>query len=154
MDFLNQYGTILVIIGLVLGAAIYIYGSFKKGKSDIVRQDNADLRASLQDKVSKIAAFEATIISQTDTIKNLREVATQTPEVKELISLTLKQQQVINKQHADVIKQLSDLTKGIANMTTDLMTEISKVVMEFSKASKVMAVNSIAQDNNTKSREK
>jgi len=118
VELLNQYAVALTILGLVIGAAVYLYGTVKKGRSDIIRQDNADLRASNQDKSNRIASLEATVVSQVDTIKNLREVATQTPDVKQLIKATTEQQNVSHKQHAEVVKQLASLAKEISKMTT------------------------------------
>lgn len=118
-----------------------MFGTAKRGRADIVRQDNADLRASNQDKVSKIAGLEATVAGQTKQIADLQSVATQTPEVKALLAATAKQQQIINKQHADVIGKLSDLAEAISNMTA-----------EFSKVVQAMGVNTKAQDKNTAER--
>lgn len=122
---------------------VYLYGTAKRGKADIVRQDNADLRASNQELRQNQAGHLATITQQADTIKNLREVATQTPEVKQLLAATARQQQVINKQHTDVIAKLADLAEAISKMTT-----------EFSKVAANLTVNSKSQDANTASRGK
>lgn len=142
MNILNQYGSLLAIIALVLGAAIYLYGTSKKGRADIVRQDNADLRASNQELRTEKAGYVATITQQTDTIKNLRDVATQTPAVTQLLELTSKQQAITAKQHSQVIDNLSKLTEQMSKMTT-----------EFSHVATAMSKNSTAQDKNRNSRE-
>lgn len=142
IDWLQNFGTLLAVLGALASVAIYLYGTSKKNRSDIVRQDNADLRASNQDKSTRLAALEATVTSQNDTIKNLREVATQTPAVTQLIDATTKQQALINKQHGDVIREISNLAKRMADMTT-----------EFGKVAQAMTVNTKAQEDNTTSRE-
>lgn len=119
LDWIQNFGGVLVVLAALVTAGVYLFTTGKKGRSDIVRQDNADLRASNQDKDKKISGLEATVLSQTDTIKNLREVATQTPAVTQLIEITTKQQQTVNKQHSDVIKQLSELAKQMSKMTTE-----------------------------------
>lgn len=119
MNILNQYGAILAILALVLGAGIYLFGTAKRGRVDIVRQDNADLRGSNQELRNEKAGHIATITQQTDTIKNLRDVATQTPAVSRLLELTSKQQAITTQQHSDVIKELSNLAKQMSKMTTE-----------------------------------
>lgn len=143
MDTLNNYGAILAILTLVLGAGIYLYGTAKRGRADIIRQDNADLRASNQELRQEKAGLLATTTQQADTIKNLREVATQTPAVTQLLEMTNRQQQITNKQHSDVIKEISNLAKRMAEMTT-----------EFSKVAQAMAVNTKSQNSNMASRNK
>lgn len=127
---------------LVVGAAVYIYGTTKRGRTDIVRADNADLRSSNQELRTEKAGYLATIVQQTDTIKNLREVATQTPAVTKLLELTAQQQKITNTQHSDVIKQLSDLTKQMAKMTES-----------FSNVAKELGKNTTSQDKNRVSRD-
>lgn len=119
IDWLKDFGAILAVLGVLVTTGVYLFTTAKRGRSDIVRQDNADLRASNQELRTEKAGYVATITQQTDTIKNLREVATQTPAVTQLIELTTKQQQITNKQHSDVIKQLSDLAKQMSKMTTE-----------------------------------
>lgn len=119
MELINNFGALLAIITLFLGAAVYLYGTVKRGRADIVRQDNVDLRASNQDKSSKLAGLQATVEAQQREIKNLQNVATQTPAVTQLIEITTKQQALTNKQHGEVIKQLSELAKQMSKMTTE-----------------------------------
>lgn len=142
MEFLKQIGPILAILTPIIFVAVYGFSAVKKGKNDIVRQDNADLRASNTELRTEKAGHLATITSQADTIKNLREVATQTPEVKALLKATAEQQILINKQHTDVIAKLSDLA-----------TEISKMTAEFSKVATAMGKNTIAQNTSNHLRE-
>lgn len=135
IDFLTNFGTLLAVLTILTTIGVYLYGTSKKSRADIIRQDNADLRASNNELRTEKAGYVATITQQTDTIKNLREVATQTPQVTQLLELTGKQQITINKQHADVIHQLSELAK-----------EISKMTAEFSHVAKAMQKNTIAQE--------
>lgn len=143
MDLINQYGALLAVFALVLSGGVYLYSTAKRGRADIVRQDNADLRASNQELRTEKAGYIATITQQTDTIKNLREVATQTPAVTQLLEITSKQQAITNQQHADVIKQLSELAK-----------QMSKMTIEFSHVATALGANTKAQDVNTASRDK
>jgi hypothetical protein len=142
MNLVNDYGAILTILTLFTGAAVYLYSTSKRGRVDIVRQDNADLRSSNQELRTEKAGYVATITQQTDTIKNLRDVATQTPAVTKLLELTAYQQKITNKQHIDVIKQLSDLT-----------IQMSKMTESFSVVAQALGKNSTAQDKNRTSRE-
>jgi hypothetical protein len=137
-----NYEFILTAFVLITGASVYLYGTTKKGRADIVRQDNADLRSSNQELRNEKAGHLATITQQTDTIKNLREVATQTPAVTKLLELTAYQQKITNQQHTDVIKQLSDLAK-----------QISKMTASFGDVAMALGKNSTAQDKNRNSRE-
>lgn len=117
MDTINKYGAALGIISLLLGALVYLFTTVKRGRQDIVRTDNADLRASNQELRNEKAGFIATITQQTDTIKNLREVATQTPAVTQLLELSSKQQVITQKQHSEVMTQLSHVAKEMSKMT-------------------------------------
>lgn len=118
-EWINKFGAVLAVLTLLGGGFVYLYSTVKRGRQDIVRQDNADLRASNQELRNEKAGHIATITQQTDTIKNLREVATQTPAVTQLLEITGKQQVVTNQQHQDVIKQLSELAKQMSKMTTE-----------------------------------
>lgn len=138
---LSQFGGIVGLASLLIIGFVYLYSTAKKGRQDVVRQDNIDLRASNQELRTEKAGYIATITQQTDTIKNLREVATQTPAVTKLLELTSKQQQITNKQHSDVIHQLADLASEISKMTT-----------EFSKVATAMTRNTSAQDANRRER--
>lgn len=137
----KDFGAMLALFGTLTTIGVFLYGTAKKGKSDIIRQDNDDLRKSNQELRQNQAGHLATITQQADTIKNLREVATQTPEVKALLAATAKQQQVINQQHTDVIAKLADLAEAISNMTA-----------EFSRVVQAMGVNTKAQNANTAER--
>lgn len=143
IEWIKDFGAILVVLGALVTVGVFLYGTAKKGRADVIRQDNADLRASNQELRQNQAGHLATITSQADTIKNLREVATQTPEVKALLASTAKQQAIINQQHTDVIAKLADLAEAISNMTA-----------EFSKVAANLTVNSVAQDANTAMRGK
>lgn len=143
IDWLQNFGTLLAVIGVVATAGVYLFTVSKRGRADIVRQDNSDLRSSNQELRVEKAGNDARIAEQVGIIKNLREVATQTPEVRQLIAATAEQQKLINQQHSDVIAKLSDLTEAIANMTA-----------EFSKVVQAMALNTKAQEKNTAVREK
>lgn len=131
MELINNYSGVLLVITLILGAGVYIYGTVKRGRTDIVRQDNADLRSSNQELRSEKAGYIATITQQSETIKGLREVATQTPAVTQLLEASSKQQAIAAKQHGEVIKQLSELAK-----------EMSKMTGEFSRFTTVLQKNS------------
>lgn len=146
-----DFNSISVIIAFLVGlvtVGVYLYGTASRGRADTIRQDNADLRASNQELRQNQAGHIATISQQTDTIKNLREVATQTPEIKELLASTAKQQIAINKQHAEVIEKLAHLAEAISNMTT----EFSKVATNLATNSRAQRINSEAQDANTRIR--
>jgi methyl-accepting chemotaxis protein len=148
MNIINDYGAGLGILALVIGAGVYLYGTAKRGRADIVRQDNADLRSSNQELRTEKAGFVATITQQSDTIKNLRDVATQTPAVTQLLDLTAKQQAITSVQHSEVIKQLSALTSQMSKMTA----EFSHVATALQANSRAQEVNSKAQEKNTRSR--
>ncbi len=143
MEWFGDYGAILGLLTLMVLGGVYLFSVAKKGRADIIRQDNIDLRSSNQELRAEKAGHLATITQQADTIKNLREVATQTPAVTQLLELTSKQQSITNQQHSDVIKQLSDLTKQMSKMTT-----------EFSHVAAAMTINTKSQNANTASREK
>lgn len=141
IDWIKDFGAVLAILGALVTVGVFLYGTTRKGRADIIRQDNTDLRASNQELRQAQAGHLATITQQADTIKNLREVATQTPEVKALLASTAKQQQMINQQHSDVIKKLADLAEAISNMTA-----------EFGRVVQAMGVNTKAQNANTAQR--
>lgn len=150
IEWLQNFGTLLALLGVLASTGVYLYTISKRGRADVVRQDNVDLRASNQELRQNQAGHLATITSQADTIKNLREVATQTPEVKALLAATAKQQVIINTQHTDVIAKLSDLAEAISNMTA----EFSKVVQAMAVNTKAQDTNTIARDSNTASQDK
>ncbi len=149
MNILNQYGAILAIFTLVISAAVYLYGTAKKGRRDYLRSDNLDLSNSNNLLRQKIEGLETNVKTQSETIINLRDVATQTPEVKQLLKTSAEQQVLTARQHGEVITQLTELTKEMAKLTR----EFSHVATAISKNSAAQTVNSAAQKANTKSRE-
>lgn len=122
MQLINQLGAVVGFMALLIGAIVYLYGTAKKGKQDILRQDNKDLTNSNILLRSEKTANEATIASQAEALKNLRDIATQTPAVERLIELITKQQTIASEQHTKVIQELSSLTSKIS----DLAKAISK----------------------------
>lgn len=118
VEFLKNFGTLLGVLGLLVTVAVYLYGTSRKGRQDIIRQDNTDLRASNQELRTEKAGYVATITQQSDTIKNLRDVATQTPAVTQLLELSSRQQAITQKQHGEVMEQLSHVATEMSKMTT------------------------------------
>lgn len=118
-DIVNQFGAIIGIGGLVIVAFVYLYSTAKRGRQDVVRQDNADLRASNQEMRTKKAGDEATIHEQIETIRKLQDIATQTPAVTKLIEMNTKQQDQLNIQHQQVITELSKLTGQISSLASE-----------------------------------
>lgn len=127
MDLINQFGAVVGISALVLGGAVYLWSTARRGRQDILRQDNADLRASNQEMRTERAGLEATVQENRETIRQLRDIATQTPAVTKLIEMNTRQQKQINEQHSEVINGLTHLT-----------SELSKLVTEFSVLSKAI----------------
>ncbi len=74
MQFINQFGGIIGILALMVGAGVYLFGTAKRGQQDIIRQDNTDLRSSNQEMRTEKAGLEATIKENRDTIKQLRDI--------------------------------------------------------------------------------
>ncbi len=122
MQFINQFGAILAVLVAVVGGFVYLYSTAKRGRQDIIRQDNADLRASNQEMRTQKAVADTTIKEQGDTIRKLQDIATQTPAVTKLIEMNAKQQGQLNQQHQQVIKSLSDLTGQISTLATEFST--------------------------------
>lgn len=122
MEFMNQFGAIFGVSVVVAGGIISFIGIGKRNRQDIVRQDNADLRASNQEMRTEKAGMEATINESREQIRQLRDIATQTPAVTQLIDLIKQQQELSSTQHTDVMGGLTDLTAKIS----DLATVISK----------------------------
>lgn len=122
MQFINQFGAILAVLVAVVGGFVYLYSTAKRGRQDIIRQDNADLRASNQEMRTQKAVADTTIKEQGDTIRKLQDIATQTPAVTKLIEMNTKQQGQLNQQHQQVIKSLSDLTGQISTLATEFST--------------------------------
>ena|ERR1044072_3175024 len=115
-DVFNQFGVIISIAALVVVAFVYLYSTAKRGRQDIIRQDNADLRASNQEMRTEKAANEAKMQEQQESIRYLKDVATQTPAVTKLIDMIGLQQQQNAKQHTQVISELSKLTGKISDL--------------------------------------
>jgi hypothetical protein len=128
-EFVNNFGALLAAAALVVGAIIYLWGTARRGRQDIVRQDNTDLRASNQEMRTQKAADEATIKEQTESIRHLRDIATQTPAVTKLIEMNNKQQKLINEQHLQVIQGLSALTAELGGLATEF-AKLSKAINE------------------------
>lgn len=141
MEIISNYGAVLGLLTLVIGAGVYLYGSAKKGRRDYLRADNLDLSNSNNLLRQKIESFELQIKDLTVTVANLRDMATQTPDVKLLLKSSAEQQTLTAKQHSEVITQLTTLAK-----------EMSKLTREFSHVATAIAKNSVAQDKNTRSR--
>ena len=115
-DIINQFGALIGVGTLLVGGFVYLYSTAKRGRQDVIRQDNADLRASNQEMRSQQAGYMATIKANTETIDRLREIATQTPAVTKLIDMNNKQQELTNKQHNEVIRGLTELTMKIGEL--------------------------------------
>lgn len=124
---LNTFGGIMAVATLVILAFVYLYSTAKKGRQDIIRQDNADLRASNQEFRTQKAGDEATINEQREAIHHLRDIATQTPAVTKLIEMNTKQQRETNQQHSQVITELSKLTGQISQLAGQF-SELAKAI--------------------------
>jgi chromosome segregation ATPase len=109
----------IVIAGLVVVAFIYLFSTGKRGRDDIIRQDNADLRASNQELRNQRAVDEATLKEQREMIHQLRDIATQTPAVTKLIEMNNRQSKQTAEQHQQVITELSKLTGQISNLAAE-----------------------------------
>ena len=116
MDTLNNFGTIIGVAGLVITGLVSLFSMAKKGRQDIIRQDNADLRASNQEMRTEKAAQDAKIQEQQESIRYLKDVATQTPAVTKLLDMIGEQQKQSSQQHTEVISELSKLTGKISDL--------------------------------------
>ena len=116
MDWINKFGAFLALATLLLLALVYLYSVAKKGRADIVRQDNVDLRASNSELRTEKVGLEATVKEQQESIRYLKDVATQTPAVTKLIDMIAKQQSQNADQHTQVIGELSKLTGKISDL--------------------------------------
>lgn len=134
---LGQFGAVITIGGLLVLAFVYLYSTAKKGRQDIIRQDNADLRASNQEMRTEKAGLEATIKETREQNHQLRDIATQTPAVTKLIQMNTKQQEQINKQHTEVIAGLTKLTSELSNLVTEFAV-LSKAI---NKSNEIKATN-------------
>lgn len=115
-DVISQASSVIGLAVLIGAAGVVLWSSVRKGKSDVVRQDNQDLRASNTDKDKTIDNNNATIQAQEGMIKTLKEVATQTPAVTKLIDIIASQNAQSANQHTEVIKQLSSVAKELGNV--------------------------------------
>ncbi len=138
MDAFNQTVVVSSFLALILGAAVYLYSSGKKGRRDYLRADNADLTNSNTLLRQKIESLEESVKTLTATVANQRDIATQTPDVKLLLQATTNQQTLTATQHSEVILKLTELT-----------IEISKLTKEFSHVAQAISKNSVAQSMNT-----
>lgn len=132
METINQFGAIVGIGTLLVGGFVYLYSTAKRGRQDIIRQDNADLRASNQEMRTQRAADEARIKEQGESIRHLGDIATQTPAVTKLIDMIGHQQTQNSKQHTEVISQLSKLTGKISDLAGQF-GELAKALNENNK---------------------
>lgn len=136
MDTINQFGAVIGIATLLIGGFVYLYSTAKRGRQDILRQDNTDLRASNQEMRTEKVGLEATIKEQRDSINHLRDIATQTPAVTKLIEMNTKQQKQLNEQHSQVINGLSDLTSQISSLASQF-AELAKALNASNQATNI-----------------
>lgn len=113
MELLNKVGAATGLITLFLAAAVYLYSTARRGRADIVRQDNTDLRQSNQELRTERATLEERAKNQDDQVRTLKELATQTPAVTKLIEMNNKQQKQSNDHHTQVIGEMSKMTVQI-----------------------------------------
>ncbi len=113
---LNQLWGFIAIAGVVIVGFVYLYSVGKRGRADIIRQDNVDLRASNQEMRTEKVGLEATIKEQQESIRYLKDVATQTPAVTKLLDMIGAQQTQNSQQHTEVISELSKLTGQISKL--------------------------------------
>lgn len=128
-EWINKFGALFALATSIVLAGVYLYSIARKGRQDVLRQDNADLRASNQELRTERAADQAKILEQQESIRYLKDVATQTPAVKQLIEMNMRQSKQSAEQHTQVIKELS----GVAN-------EIGHLAGEFAQLAKVLNV--------------
>lgn len=115
-DFINQFGGLVGVASLLVSAFIYLYSMGRRGRQDILRQDNVDLMASNTELRAQNSGYRSTIESNAETIRTLREIATQTPAVTKLLDVVSMQQSQTSTQHVQVIEKLTDLTGEISNL--------------------------------------
>lgn len=136
MELVNQFGAILGIGTLLVSGFIYLYSTAKRGRQDIIRQDNADLRASNQEMRTQKAALDAIIIENRETIRQLRDIATQTPAVTKLIEMHSKTQEQTSRQHGETIKELSKLTGQISHLATEFASLAKAIKRDYERGAK------------------
>lgn len=132
-DTINRFGALLGIGSLLVLAFVYLYSTAKKGRQDIIRQDNADLRASNQEMRTQRAGDEARIKEQQESIRQLRDIATQTPAVTKLIEMNNRQQKLIGDQHSQVIAELSGFTSQISKLATEFSSLAKAINHDYKK---------------------
>lgn len=115
VNFSDAWGYV-AIAGVVVVAFVYLFSVGKKGRDDVIRQDNADLRASNSELRNEKTTNEAVIKEQREMIHQLRDIATQTPAVTKLIEMNNRQAKATAEQHSQVISELSKLTGQISNL--------------------------------------
>lgn len=125
-DTLSKWGGIITLAGLLVVGFVYLYSTAKRGRQDILRQDNADLRASNSELRNEKTGHEATIDQQKEAIHNLRDIATQTPAVTKLIEMN-------TKQHREVVQALTNLTGQLSNLVIEFST-LSKSINDERKS--------------------
>jgi septal ring factor EnvC (AmiA/AmiB activator) len=113
MEILNKVGGAIGIVTLFLAAAVYLYSTARKGRADIVRQDNTDLRQSNQEIRTERATLEERVKNQDDQIRTLKELAVQTPAVTKLIEMNSVQQKQASEHHTQVIEEMGKMTVQI-----------------------------------------
>lgn len=122
MEVLNQSGAVIGIATLAISGFVYLYSIAKRGRQDIIRQDNDDLRKSNQEMRTEKAGMEATINETREQNRQLRDIATQTPAVTKLIEMNISQQKQTNEQHVQVLDGLSQLTGKIGDLAIAINT--------------------------------
>lgn len=127
MEIINQFGALLGIAALVVIGFVYLWSVGKRTRADVIRQDNADLRASNGELRSDRDTLEATVKEQRESIQHLRDIATQTPAVTKLIEMNNEQSKQQNQQHLQVVNELSKLTSQIGNLAKEF-GQIAKAI--------------------------
>lgn len=110
MEVINQFGVVIGIGSLVVTAFVYLYSTAKRGRQDVVRQDNADLRASNDTLRAEKTGLESTVRELREQNRQLRDIATQTPAVTQLIDMIKSQQGQLGEQHLQVMTGFTKLT--------------------------------------------
>lgn len=126
MEFLKDFSVWIGAVSLLLSGFVYLYSAVKKGRADIIRQENDDLYKSNQEMRTQKASLEATVAENRTTIKDLRDIATQTPAVTALIDTINIQQKQAAEQHTQVLLELSKLTSKIGDLAMAINNHYSK----------------------------
>lgn len=117
-----------IATGVIVGA-VFLYSVGKRGRQDILRQDNADLRASNQEMRTEKVGLESTIKEVRAQNNQYREIATQTPAVTQLIDLIKEQQKLSSIQHTEVTSGLTKLTGEITKLARSIDATVKKGVL-------------------------